>query len=154
MKNFYIVAAIIGSLALAACQVTVPNVYGGPSLVLTGDYSADLPSIQAYAASIKAGVKKNASEIRGWLVELCPFVADAQASLDDPSSLALIQKGAATVNASSSGVDKQINNIKSGLTIAAKACAVGTAPDIATAFVSGVDAVSAVQNLKKTGSAS
>lgn len=154
MKHF-VRLSVAGCIALvaAACQLTVPNIYGGPDLTLTGNYKADLPSIQAYAASIKAGVTKNAAEIRGWLIELCPYVSDAQAQLADPSTAAFIQKGAAAVNATASGANKQISNVQSGLAVAAKACAVGTAPNIATAFVAGVDAVSTVQNLIKTGSA-
>lgn len=152
MRKFMLAVALMSAFAVAGCQVTIPNIYGGPDLTLTGNYKADLPSIQAYAASIKAGVKKSAAEIQGWMQELCPYVSQAQAQLADPGTVAFIQKGAAAVNATQSGADKQISNVQSGLTIAAKACAVGTAPNIASAFVSGVDAVSTVQNLIKTGS--
>lgn len=153
MRKSMLAAALMSALAVAGCQVTIPNIYGGPDLTLTGNVKADMPSIQAYAASIKAGVKKNAAELRGWMDELCPYVSQAQAQLGDPSTVAFIQKGAAAVNSTQSGADKQISNVQSGLTIAAKVCATGTAPNIATAFVSGVDAVSTVQNLIKTGSA-
>lgn len=153
MRKISLAAALVCALAVAACQVTIPNPYGGPSLTLTGNYKNDLPAIQAYAASIKAGVKKTNAEIQGWMVELCPFVSDAQAQLADPNTMAFIQKGAAAVNATQSSADKTVSNVQSGLAIAAQACAVGTAPNLATAFVAGVDAVSTVQNLVKTGSA-
>lgn len=154
MRRLMSVAAVALALVVAACNpVTIPNPFGGPSLVLTGNYQNDLPSIQAYAASIKAGVKKSDAEIQGWLNELCPFVTQAQVQLTDPATMDFIYKGASVVNGTQSGANKQISSVQSGLTIASKACAVGTATNLAQAFVAGVDAVVTIQSLIKTGSA-
>lgn len=154
MRLIQLVAAAALSLSLAGCLVTVPNPFGGAPLTLTGSLKNDLPGIEAYASAVKAGIKTDVAEIRGVFVDyLCPLVSGTQVSLADPGTAQSVQNTATEVLGSATAAQKQINNIGTGLKVASKFCAVGTAADVKAAFVAGVDAVKTVENLIKQGSA-
>lgn len=152
MKNVLRLFAVVAvSLGLAACVVTIPNPFGGPVLTLTGNYENDLPSIQAYVASLKAGAKADAATARGWLLELCPLIPQAEAQLNDPQTMTYIVAGAKLANMTDSALQKQLANVNAGLNVADKACATGTAPNWGTALIAAVDAVTTIRTLIKAG---
>lgn len=143
---------VLLGVVLGACQVTIPNIFGGAPLVLTGNYTNDRAGIDAFAASIKAGIAADATTVQGWFNELCPDVAQAQQTLADPTAQATIQQGASNIGLTASATKVQINNINQGLSLGAKFCSVGTATNLQAAFLAALDAVHAVENLIKSGS--
>lgn len=152
-KLLGLAAAAALSLSLAACNLTVPNPFGGPALNLTGNLGNDLPGIDAYASAVKAGIKTDVAQIRSVFVDqLCPLISSTQVSLADPGTAATVQNAAAAVLGSATAAQKQVNNVGTGLRLASQFCAAGSAPDIKTAFTRGVDAVKTVENLIKHGS--
>ncbi len=147
MKHFReaaIAIAIAGAaLLLAACNpVTIPNLFGGPPLVLTGNYNADLPSITAFNATVKAGIATDAATLQSYFVALCPYVADAQNQLPAAQT-------AATHLMTPSAAAKQTNNAAIALNVAQRACVAGTAPNLKVVFTAAVQAVEYVYGMVK-----
>lgn len=151
-----IAAALVLAIAplLAGCLLTLPNPFGGTPLTLTGSLKNDLPGIEAYASAVKAGIKTDVAQIRTVFVDyLCPLVSSTQVSLADPGTAQTVQNTATAVLGSATAAQKQVNNVGTGLRVASKFCAAGTAADVKSAFLAGVDAVKTVENLIKQGSA-
>lgn len=143
MRKILAICAV--ALFCAAC--TVHNPFGGPDLVLTGNLTADMPSIQAFQASLKAGIKADAAKVRDVFVQLCPHISEGQKL----AAGAPAQAAAATVTGSDDNGHKLITNINSGLSIGSKFCISGTATDLKSAFIAAVDAVSAIYSLVRNG---
>ena len=140
-----IAAACAIGVTVAACNpLTIPNPFGGAPLVLTGNFNSDLPSIQSYAADLKAGAKADVAQVQAAFAKLCPYVSNAQAALPDA------QTKAATVIGTDVAT-KNVNNASDGLNVAGKICATGISTDLKTAFINGVKAVTSVYNLVKYG---
>src|SRR5690348_13536432 len=115
MRKLSLAAAALCALALAACSIHIPNPFAGPGLTLTGDLGADMPGIEAYAASIKAGVAADAAKVKATFDKLCPYVSQAQ--VDIANNRAVVQSAAATVTGSSNNGAKMLNNINQGLAL-------------------------------------
>jgi hypothetical protein len=137
-------ALLAVALALTACNpVTIGNPFGGPPLVLTGNYNADLPSITAFNASIKAGIKADVALVRQFFVNACPYVADAS------SKVPVAQAAAQQLGMSASAAEKQAANVHQTLIAAGKLCAAGTATDSQSFFSAVVDAFEWVYGMIK-----
>jgi hypothetical protein len=132
------------ALSLAACSAahpwTIKNPFGGAPLVLTGNLGNDMPSINAYNATLQAGVKADVTELQGYFTTLCPYVAQAQAAL--PNALPVAQQALGTTAG-----QKQISNATQALTVAQNFCAVGTASNLQAAFTAAVQAVNFIRGL-------
>jgi hypothetical protein len=139
-----IAAASVAALLAACNPITIKNVFGGPPLVLTGNYNADLPSITAFNASIKAGAAASAATLQSYFVAACPYVADAQ------SQLPAAQAAAASLMTTTAAA-KQAANVATTLTAAQKLCNAGTATTSATFFSAVVDAFEWVYGMIKNG---
>lgn len=147
MKSIRMMSAVaLCAVAVAGC--TIQNPFGGPSLSLTGSLTADMPGIQAYAASIKAGVKADIGKVQDFFQTVCPLLPQAQTAVSDPTT----QQLAVTVTGSDTGGQKLISNLNTGLQVGGKVCATGTSTNWGQALVTTVDAIKAVESLVKTGS--
>lgn len=143
MKSMKIIVAASLAFTLAACNpVTIPNPFGGPPLVLTGNYNADLPSITAFNTTLKAGVQADAAKLQAFFQAACPYVADAQAQL--PAA----QQAAAQIM-TASAAQKQIGNAAVALTAAQKVCNGATASNLQGIFTAAVDAFEYVYGVIK-----
>ncbi len=137
--------SLLAAAVLTACNpITIKNVFGGPPLVLTGNYQADLPSIQAFNTSIKAGAAANLATLQSYFIAACPYVADAQ------SQLPAAQTAAATVLTPSAAA-KQAANVSTALVAAQKLCSAGTATTSSTFFSAVVDGISWVYGMIRAG---
>lgn len=135
-----IIIALPVALTLGAC--TIANPFGGPPLLLTGNLQADMPGIQAYAASIKAGVKKDAGEVRAMFLQYCPTVADANAAAKATTTDQVVTYSGGVVT--QTAAEKQLGNVQAATELAVTVCNGGTATDVKSAFVSFADAVKIV----------
>ncbi len=122
-------ALALASLSLTACMV--PNPFGGAPLQLTGNLTADMPGIQAYAADIKAGIAKDAAEVRAMFQTYCPTVNDINSAAQNTTTDFVVKN----TNITQSAADKQLGNVQKSTALAATICAGGTASDVKTAFV-------------------
>lgn len=125
MKRFLTIAILALALPLGGCIIHIPNLFGGPDLVLTGNVQNDAASWTAFSASVRAGIAADEAKAKAFLIANCPVVTNAsvQVATTPAQSISDATAGIITVTAA----QRQINNVQSALSVALNACNAGTA---------------------------
>ncbi len=120
--NIALAAAIC--LLSAGCVITLPNIFGGPALVLTGNSQTDAASWAAFSASVRAGIANDEAKAREFFIANCPAVTDAAVKVASTpaSDITAATSGFITVTAA----QNQLNNTSKALSVATNICAAGT----------------------------
>lgn len=138
MRKLFAIAAVASGFLLAACNpVTIPNPFGGAPLVLSGNLHNDLPGIKAYAADLKAGVKKDVHEVHDFFVAHCNtvYAIDAEAQSLTATDVANAINGSGVASITQTAAEKQLGNVQEGTGLAKTVCDGGSATDIKTVVV-------------------
>ena len=127
--NIALAAAIC--LLSAGCVITLPNIFGGPSLVLTGNTQADAASWSAFSASVRAGIANDEAKAQAFFLANCPAVTDAAVKVASTpaSDITAATGGLITVTAA----QNQLNNASKALSVATNICTAGTSSSWVTA---------------------